>query len=97
MPGEEGKASLFKTFAGLDALRCAAAGNFADGAGARPSVWSRCSVNSIWRTSRRPHCFEWSSACRIAVDPVFHDDQHGTAGGSAWPPCETTTRINKSR
>ncbi|GAA1136593.1 NAD(P)-dependent malic enzyme [Ornithinicoccus hortensis] len=80
MPVMEGKAALFKTFAGLDSI---------------PLVLPRMSVEDTVETLVRlrhsfgavnledvsaPLCFELEAALDEALDcPVMHDDQHGTA------------------
>ena len=80
MPVMEGKAALFKTFAGVDAF---------------PICLDTTDVDEIVETVIRiapafgginlediaaPACFEVEDRLREALDiPVFHDDQHGTA------------------
>ena len=80
LPVMEGKAALFKRFAGVDAW---------------PVVLDTQDTEEIIRTVRAiapaygginlediaaPRCFEIEARLRAALDiPVFHDDQHGTA------------------
>ena len=80
MPVMEGKAVLFKEFAGVDAF---------------PICLSTKDVNEIVETVKRistafgginledisaPRCFEIEERLKAELDiPVFHDDQHGTA------------------
>ncbi len=80
LPVMEGKAALFREFAGLNAV---------------PIVLSTTDADEIVRTVQRiapsfgginledisaPRCFEIEARLRETLDiPVFHDDQHGTA------------------
>ena len=80
LPVMEGKAMLFKSFAGVDAF---------------PIVLSTQNVDEIVETVARiaptfgginlediaaPRCFEVEARLKERLDiPVFHDDQHGTA------------------
>ena len=80
LPVMEGKAALFKEFAGVDAF---------------PICLDTTDVDEIVETTIRiapvfgginledisaPRCFEVEELLRQALDiPVFHDDQHGTA------------------
>ena len=80
LPVMEGKAILFKGFAGVDAV---------------PICLNTQSVDEIIRTCeliapsfgginlediKAPQCFDIENALRKRLDiPVFHDDQHGTA------------------
>ena len=80
LPVMEGKAALFKTFAGVDAF---------------PILIDSKDVDEIVRTVRMiapgfgginledisaPRCFEIERRLKEEIDiPVFHDDQHGTA------------------
>ncbi len=80
LPVMEGKAALFKEFAGVDAF---------------PICLDTTDVDEIVETAIRiapvfgginledisaPRCFEIEDMLRQALDiPVFHDDQHGTA------------------
>jgi malate dehydrogenase (oxaloacetate-decarboxylating) len=80
MPVMEGKAVLFKHFAGIDAV---------------PIVWRAGSVDELVDAIARiapsfgginledisaPRCFDIEEQLKERLDiPVFHDDQHGTA------------------
>ncbi len=80
LPVMEGKAMIFKEFAGIDAF---------------PIVLATKNVDEIVTTVKNlapafgginledfaaPHCFEVEARLRKLLDiPVFHDDQHGTA------------------
>jgi len=80
LPVMEGKAMIFKEFAGIDAF---------------PIVLATKNVDEIVNTVKNiapafgginledfaaPHCFEVEARLRKLLDiPVFHDDQHGTA------------------
>jgi malate dehydrogenase (oxaloacetate-decarboxylating) len=80
LPVMEGKAMLFKEFAGIDAF---------------PIVLATKNTDEIVNTVKNiapafgginledfaaPHCFEVETRLRKLLDiPVFHDDQHGTA------------------
>lgn len=79
IPVMEGKAMLFKKFAGIDAF---------------PICLDTQDADEIIRTVRNiapvfgginlediaaPHCFEVENALQDLGIPVFHDDQHGTA------------------
>src|SRR5690625_62045 len=80
MPVMEGKAVLFKQFAGVDAI---------------PMCLDTADTDEIVETVSRlapsfgginledisaPHCFEIENRLKERLDiPVFHDDQHGTA------------------
>jgi malate dehydrogenase (oxaloacetate-decarboxylating) len=80
LPVMEGKAALFREFAGLDSV---------------PIVLDTTDADQIVRTVQRiapsfgginledisaPRCFDIEARLRDSLDiPVFHDDQHGTA------------------
>src|SRR5579875_728681 len=67
LPVMEGKAALFKRFAGIDAW---------------PICLDTQDTDEIVRTAQviAPGCFEVERRLRELLDiPVFHDDQHGTA------------------
>ena len=80
LPVMEGKAMIFKEFAGIDAF---------------PIVLATKNVDEVVTTVKNiapafgginledfaaPHCFEVEAKLRRMLDiPVFHDDQHGTA------------------
>jgi len=81
-PVMEGKAVLFKKFAGIDVFDIeisrptpsSALGRDRGGAGAEPSA------ASIWKTSRARSASRSRAQLKERMKiPVFHDDQHGTA------------------
>ncbi len=80
MPVMEGKALLFKQFAGVDAVPLCLAGTSVDElvdtvARLAPS-FGGINLEDI----SAPRCFEVEARLRERLDiPVFHDDQHGTA------------------
>src|SRR5690606_37223738 len=80
MPVMEGKAALFKRFAGIDAFPiCLDAHSVEDiVAHVKPiaPVFAGINLQDI----SAPRCFEIEDRLREELDiPVFHDDQHGTA------------------
>jgi malate dehydrogenase (oxaloacetate-decarboxylating) len=80
MPVMEGKALLFKEFAGVDAFPlCLAtqdAGEIVETAIRVAPVFGGINLEDI----AAPRCFEIEEQLQAAIDiPVFHDDQHGTA------------------
>jgi malate dehydrogenase (oxaloacetate-decarboxylating) len=80
MPVMEGKAMLFKEFAGVDAFPlCLAtrdADRIVDIVTALAPTFGAINLEDI----SAPRCFEIERRLRAALDiPVFHDDQHGTA------------------
>ena len=80
MPVMEGKAALFKEFAGVDAWPICLATKDADEivACVRAIAPSFGGINL--EDISAPRCFEIEDRLREALDiPVFHDDQHGTA------------------
>ncbi len=81
MPVMEGKAMLFKEFAGVDAFPICLDTKDPDEIVADGHARSRpASAASTSRTSRAPRCFEIEDRLKDELDiPVFHDDQHGTA------------------
>jgi malate dehydrogenase (oxaloacetate-decarboxylating) len=80
MPVMEGKAMLFKEFAGVDAFPLCLATHDVDGIvdivkGVAPT-FGAINLEDI----SAPRCFEIERRLRAELDiPVFHDDQHGTA------------------
>jgi malate dehydrogenase (oxaloacetate-decarboxylating)(NADP+) len=80
-PVMEGKAVLFKKFAGIDVFDIEIDAPDVDRMVERSSRrWSRPSAASISRTSRRPNASRSKQQLREIMNiPVFHDDQHGTA------------------
>jgi malate dehydrogenase (oxaloacetate-decarboxylating) len=80
LPVMEGKAILFKEFAGVDAFPIALATNDVDEivrtVEAIAPVFGGINLEDI----SAPRCFEVERRLRESLDiPVFHDDQHGTA------------------
>ena len=80
MPVMEGKAALFKEFAGVDAfpicLDTQDPGEIVRTAKAIAPGFGGINLEDI----SAPRCFEIEERLQKAVDiPVFHDDQHGTA------------------
>ena len=80
MPVMEGKAMLFKEFAGIDAypicVRAAGPDTVVEVARAISPGFGGINLEDI----AAPPCFEVEERLRAELDiPVFHDDQHGTA------------------
>jgi malate dehydrogenase (oxaloacetate-decarboxylating) len=80
LPVMEGKAMLFKEFAGIDAFPICLAVNSADEIVETvrriAPVFGGVNLEDI----AAPHCFEVEERLKADLDiPVFHDDQHGTA------------------
>src|SRR5215217_5152121 len=80
MPVMEGKAMLFKEFAGVDAFPLCVATKDVDEivafVKAAAPAFGGINVEDI----AAPRCFEIERRLRAELDiPVFHDDQHGTA------------------
>ncbi len=80
LPVMEGKALLFKEFAGIDAFPIALATTDTDEivrtVEAISPVFGGINLEDI----AAPRCFEIEGRLRASLDiPVFHDDQHGTA------------------
>jgi malate dehydrogenase (oxaloacetate-decarboxylating) len=80
LPVMEGKAALFKQFAGVDAWPVCLDTQDADEivaiVKALAPVYGGINLEDI----SAPRCFEIEARLREALDiPVFHDDQHGTA------------------
>jgi malate dehydrogenase (oxaloacetate-decarboxylating)(NADP+) len=79
-PVMEGKAVLFKKFAGIDVFDIEVAENdadrFVDVVAALEPTFGGINLEDI----KAPECFEIEAKLRERMDiPVFHDDQHGTA------------------
>lgn len=79
-PVMEGKAALFKAFAGLDAvdleLDTGSVDEFVATVKALAPTFGGINLEDI----KAPHCFHIEEQLRDLLDiPVFHDDQHGTA------------------
>ncbi|EST25558.1 malate dehydrogenase [Streptomycetaceae bacterium MP113-05] len=80
LPVMEGKAALFKTFAGIDAwpicLDTQDTDTIVEVVKAIAPGFAGINLEDI----SAPRCFEIEARLREALDiPVFHDDQHGTA------------------
>jgi malate dehydrogenase (oxaloacetate-decarboxylating) len=80
LPVMEGKAMLFKEFAGIDAfpicLDVATADELVESVRRLAPVFGGINLEDI----AAPRCFEVEERLRAELDiPVFHDDQHGTA------------------
>ena len=78
LPVMEGKAALFKEFAGIDAFPLCFAANgadFADQVRNLTPVFGGINLEDI----AAPRCFEIEEALLDCGIPVMHDDQHGTA------------------
>jgi len=80
LPVMEGKAALFKRFAGIDAFPIALdttdVDQIVDTVAAIAPVFAGINLEDI----SAPRCFEVERRLRARLDiPVFHDDQHGTA------------------
>ncbi|NIH83275.1 NAD-dependent malic enzyme [Amycolatopsis granulosa] len=80
LPVMEGKAALFKQFAGVDAwpvcLGTQDTGKIVEIVLALSTVYGGINLEDI----AAPRCFEIERQLREQLDiPVFHDDQHGTA------------------
>ena len=79
-PVMEGKAVLFKKFAGIDVFDIEVAEN-----DAKRLIEVVCALEPTFgginlEDIKAPECFEVEEACRERMGiPVFHDDQHGTA------------------
>jgi malate dehydrogenase (oxaloacetate-decarboxylating) len=80
LPVMEGKAVLFKTFAGVDAvpvcLRVSSADQLVETVQRMEPGFGGINLEDI----AAPHCFEVEARLAESLSiPVFHDDQHGTA------------------
>ena len=80
LPVMEGKAMLFKEFAGIDAfpicLNVQSAEELIETVQRLEPVFGGINLEDI----AAPRCFEVEDKLRASLDiPVFHDDQHGTA------------------
>ena len=80
LPVMEGKALLFKEFAGVDGfpicLDCATAEEIIESVHRIAPVFGGINLEDI----AAPQCFEVEERLKELLDiPVFHDDQHGTA------------------
>jgi len=80
LPVMEGKAMLFKRFAGVDAFPiCLATQNTDEIVAAVKAIAPNFGAINL-EDIESPRCYEVERRLREALDiPVFHDDQHGTA------------------
>jgi malate dehydrogenase (oxaloacetate-decarboxylating) len=80
LPVMEGKAMIFKEFAGIDAIPIVLATKNVDEIVATVKNISPAFGGINLEDFSAPHCFEVEARLRKLLDiPVFHDDQHGTA------------------
>src|SRR5947208_13482510 len=80
LPVMEGKAMLFKEFAGIDAWPICLATKDVDEIVAAVTAIAPGFGGINLEDISAPRCFEIENRLRDAIDiPVFHDDQHGTA------------------
>ena len=80
MPVMEGKAVLFKEFAGIDAYPLCVRAETADEVVAVAKAIAPGFGGINLEDIAAPECFEIEERLRVELDiPVFHDDQHGTA------------------
>jgi len=80
LPVMEGKAALFKRFAGIDAWPICLDTQDADEIVAIVKAIAPGFAGINLEDISAPRCFEIEARLREALDiPVFHDDQHGTA------------------
>jgi malate dehydrogenase (oxaloacetate-decarboxylating) len=80
LPVMEGKALLFKEFAGIDAFPLCLATKEPDEIVAAVTAVAPVFGGINLEDISAPRCFEVEARLRDALDiPVFHDDQHGTA------------------
>ncbi|MDO8106528.1 NAD-dependent malic enzyme [Isoptericola sp. b441] len=80
LPVMEGKAALFKRFAGIDAFPLPLATTDVDEIVRTVVAIAPAFAGINLEDISAPRCFEVEARLREALDiPVFHDDQHGTA------------------
>jgi malate dehydrogenase (oxaloacetate-decarboxylating) len=80
MPVMEGKAVLFKEFAGIDAYPVCVRADTAEAVIAVAKAIAPGFGGINLEDIAAPECFEIEERLRVELDiPVFHDDQHGTA------------------
>jgi malate dehydrogenase (oxaloacetate-decarboxylating) len=80
MPVMEGKAMLFKEFAGVDAFPVCLATKDPDEIVRTVELIAPAFGGINLEDISAPRCFEIEERLKVALDiPVFHDDQHGTA------------------
>ncbi|HLO48912.1 MAG TPA: malic enzyme-like NAD(P)-binding protein [Kamptonema sp.] len=97
LPVMEGKAMLFKEFAGIDAFPICLATQDTD-----EIIRTVQNISPVFggvnlEDIAAPRCFEIESKLRQTLDiPVFHDDQHGTAIVSLAALINALKLVNKS-
>lgn len=80
LPVMEGKAALFKTFAGVDAIPICLASQDVDDIVSAVRLIAPSFGGINLEDISAPRCFEVERRLQAVLDiPVFHDDQHGTA------------------
>jgi len=80
MPVMEGKAMLFKEFAGIDAFPICLATNDPERIIETVKLMAPTFGGINLEDISAPRCFQIENALKEEIDiPVFHDDQHGTA------------------
>lgn len=80
LPVMEGKAALFKRFAGVDAFPICLDATEVDDIVAHVKAIAPVFAGINLEDISAPRCFEIEDRLRAELDiPVFHDDQHGTA------------------
>nr|WP_211234721.1 NADP-dependent malic enzyme [Glycomyces arizonensis] len=80
LPVMEGKAALFRQFAGVDAVPICLDTTDPDAIVAAVTAIAPSFGGINLEDIAAPRCFEVESRLKAALDiPVFHDDQHGTA------------------
>ncbi len=80
LPVMEGKAMIFKEFAGIDAFPIVLSTKDTDEIVNAVKVIAPAFGGINLEDISAPHCFEVEARLRKLLDiPVFHDDQHGTA------------------
>ena len=80
MPVMEGKAMLFKEFAGIDAFPICLATNDPDRIIETVKLMAPTFGGINLEDISAPRCFQIEDTLKAEIDiPVFHDDQHGTA------------------
>ena len=97
LPVLEGKAALFRRFAGIDAWPlCLQAGGVDAMVASVPGVAAGFGGINL-EDIAAPQCFEVESRLRDELDvPVFHDDQHGTAIVVLAALCNALRVVGKS-
>ncbi len=97
LPVMEGKAMLFKEFAGIDAFPICLASQDTDSIIETVKNISPVFGGVNLEDISAPRCFEIEARLRRELDiPVFHDDQHGTAIVSLAALINALKLVNKS-